>query len=220
LQKLDPKSKSINGLIIRDKNATVKIEPNTVIRGIVYPSVKRKLSSKAEEMFGLTLSATTLTFEDLYGGKICAALDRQHPRDLFDVKLLFENEGLTDGIRKAFIVYLISHDRPIVELLNPGLKDIKQVFENEFGGMTTDPVKLDDLLSVRTELIKQIKESLTEDEKKFLLSVKNMKPEWELLGLNGIKELPGIRWKLMNLQKMKQGKHKLAYENLETYLST
>jgi hypothetical protein len=37
---------------------------------------------------------------DLYGGKLCAALDRQHPRDLFDVGLLLRNEGITPAIRR------------------------------------------------------------------------------------------------------------------------
>lgn len=134
------------------------------------------------------------------------------------IKLLFENEGLTDNIRKAFIVYLISHDRPMVELLSPGLKDIKPVFENEFAGMTTETVRLDDLIYTRTELIKQIKESLTEDEIKFLLSFKSRKPEWKLLGIEGIENLPAVKWNVMNLGKMKADKHRLAYEKLERYL--
>lgn len=217
-QKQDSDNKLIYGLIIRDKDATVKIEANTVIRGTVYPPVRKRLCAKAEELFELTLTANTLSFEDLYGGKICAALDRQHPRDLFDIKLLFNNEGLTENIRKAFIVYLISHDRPMVELLNPGLQDIKQIFENEFAGMTTEAVRLDDLINVRTELIKKIKTSLTEDEIKFLLSFKNRKPEWKLLGIEGIENLPAVKWKLINLGKMKPEKHNQAYEKLERYL--
>ena len=119
----------IYALIVRSRDATVKIEANFNIRGSAFESVNRKLSPKAEKEFELSVSARTLSFEDLYGGKICAALDRQHPRDLFDVKLLFEVEGLTDKIRKAFIVYLISHGRPMVELLNPSLKDIDAEFK-------------------------------------------------------------------------------------------
>jgi hypothetical protein len=46
-----------------------------------------------------------------------AALDRQHPRDLFDVRDLLANEGIDDVLRKAFIVYLLSHDRPMSEVL-------------------------------------------------------------------------------------------------------
>ena len=205
-------------LIVRVADATIKIEVNTVIRGSVYPSVKRKLSSKAEEMFGLTLSAITLSFEDLYGGKICAALDRQHPRDLFDIKLLFDNEGLTDNIRKAFIVYLISHNRSLMEVLNPGLQDIKSIFESDFVGMTAQTVNLDDLIDTRAELIKKIKKSLTENEIKFLLSWKNKKPEWELLGIEGIENLPGVRRRLINLEQLKGEKHKQAYEKLERYI--
>jgi len=194
------------------------LEVNFNMRGSVYESVKKKLCYKAEKEFELSLSVTTLSFEDLYGGKICAALDRQHPRDLFDIKLLFDNEGLTDKIRKAFIVYLISHGRPMIELLNPGLKDIKADFENDFAGMTAEPVNLDDLINTRLELIKRIKESLTKDEVKFILSVKNKEPEWGLLELEGIGNLPGVKYKLMNLNKMEPKKHKLAYEKLKKYL--
>jgi hypothetical protein len=216
-QKLDKDTKSIYGLIIRNEDATVKIEPNTVIRGSVYPPVRKKLCDKAEKMFGLTLSVNTLTLEDLYGGKIVAALDRQHPRDLFDVKLLLENEGVTNKIRKAFIVYLISHNRSLIEVLNPGLQDIKSIFESDFVGMTTETVKLDDLIATRATLIKTIKESLTENEVKFLLSWKNRKPEWELLEINGIENLPGVRRRIMNLANMETEKHKLAYEKLQRY---
>ena len=211
-------NKLIYALIVRVKDATVKIEANFNMRGSVYESVKMKLCDKAEKEFELSLSVTTLSFEDLYGGKICAALDRQHPRDLFDIKLLFDNEGLADKIRKAFIVYLISHGRPIVELLNPSLKDIKADYENDFAGMTAVPVNLNDLVNARNQLIKRIKESLTENEIKFLLSVKNKEPQWELLELEGIEDLPGIKYKLMNLNKMNPEKHKQAYEKLERYL--
>ena len=208
----------IIGLIINSGGSVVKIEVNTIIRGTVFPIVNKNLSKKVEQQFELALAVNTLSIEDLYGGKICAALDRQHPRDLFDVKFLFDNEGLTENIRKAFIVYLISHNRPMVELLNPGIQDIKQVFENEFSGMTTEKVNLKDLIDTRVELIKKIKTSLTEKETRFLLSFKNRKPQWNLLGVDDIKNLPGVRYKLMNLTRMNPEKHKQAYEKLEKYL--
>ena len=157
---IDRKNNLAYALIIRLNEATIKVEVNTVIRGTVYPIVEKSLCNKAEQEFELSVTARTLSLEDLYGGKICAALDRQHPRDLFDVKLLFENERLTDKVRKAFIVYLISHDRPIVELLNPNLKDIRQTFESEFSGMTLEPVELKELLLTRDTLINTIKSSL------------------------------------------------------------
>lgn len=208
----------INGLLINSTEAVVKVEVNTIIRGTVFPVIKRKLTEKAEKKFELTTSVNTLSFEDLYGGKICAALDRQHPRDLFDVKLLFENEGVTEGIVKAFVFYLASHNRPMVELLNPGLQDVEQIYNNEFTGMTADEVKLEDLISVRSDLITGIKKSLTEEQKTFLLSLKKRKPEWELSGIEGIENYPSIRYKLMNLQRMNDRKHNIAYDKLKDYL--
>ncbi len=216
--KIDQHRHTIYALIIRYEDTTVKVEVNPVIRGNVYPTINKKLCNTAEKEFELSVTAKTLSFEDLYAGKICAALDRQHPRDLFDIKLLFENEGFTERIRKAFIVYLISHSRPIVEVLNPGLKDIKVIFEQEFAGMTIQEVKLSDLIKIRTDLIKTIKDTLTGDEKKFLLTFKNRNPEWSLLSLDGIDKLPAVKWKLINLERMKPDLHKKAYEKLEKYL--
>jgi len=217
-QKLENDTQLIVGLMVRDKEATVKVEANYNLRGVVYAPVKRKLSDKAEKEFELSMSVTSLSFEDLYGGKMVAALDRQHPRDLFDIKLLLENEGLTDQTVKAFIVYLISHNRSLMEVLDPGLQDIKNIFESDFLGMTAESVKLDDLLDARAKLIKKIKESLTEDEIKFLLSWKNKKPEWKLLGIEGIENMPAVRRRLMNLEGLNLEKHKVAYNKLKEYL--
>ena len=208
----------INGLILNLDGATVKVEPNTTIRGAAFPIVNKKLCAEAEKKFELTTSINTLSIEDLYGGKICAALERQHPRDLFDVKLLIENEGITVGIVKAFVFYLISHSRPMIEVLNPGLQDISQLFENEFAGMTAEDVKLEDLISVRSDLISKIKTSLTDEQKNFILSFKNKKPEWKLSGIDGIENYPSVKWKLMNLEKMEEKKHKEAVEKLKEYL--
>jgi predicted nucleotidyltransferase component of viral defense system len=217
-QKLEKETQSIVGLLVRAQEVTVKIEANYNLRGSVYSPVKRKLSNKAEMEFELSMTVRTLSFEDLFGGKIVAALDRQQPRDLFDVKLLLENEGLTDKVRKAFIVYLISHNRSLMEVLHPGLQDINSIYESDFVGMTKESVKLNDLLDVRTKLIKKIKESLTEDEKKFLLSWKSKKPEWKLLGIEGVENMPGVRRRLMNLERLEPEKHKAAYNKLKKYL--
>ncbi|MDP2365205.1 MAG: nucleotidyl transferase AbiEii/AbiGii toxin family protein [Ignavibacteria bacterium] len=208
----------VDGLIIRSEEALVKVEANTIIRGSVFPVVNKNLCARAEEKFELTTSINTLSFGDLYGGKICAALDRQHPRDLFDIKLLMENEGISVGTVKAFVFYLVSHDRPMVEVLNPGLRDIEQTFENEFSGMTAEDVKLADLISVRSKLIAKMKISLTDEQKNFILSFKNKKPDWELSSIKGIENFPSVKWKLMNIEKMDKKKHKLAYDKLKEYL--
>jgi len=128
-------------LQVRYQGATIKVEPNVVIRGSLFPPYPADLRPKAVEMFELSVTTTVLSVPDLYGGKICAALDRQHPRDFYDVRFLLDNEGLTDDVRQAFLVFLASHDRPMHELLRPKLKDMRQVYENEFKGMTVEPVE-------------------------------------------------------------------------------
>ena len=169
-------------------------------------------------MFESDVRIYCLSFPDLYGGKICAALDRQHPRDLFDIFLLYQNEGITENVRKAFIVYLVSHPRPIVELLNPNLKDIHLIFDNEFQGMTQTPVTLDELLRTRERLIRDIQHDLTDQEKRFVLSVKRCEPDWSLLGIGGISDLPAVRWKLHNLRLMNAKKHQIAVDKLKDFL--
>jgi predicted nucleotidyltransferase component of viral defense system len=211
-------SSYINKLFIKQSDALVKIEPNEVIRGCVFPTEQRDLVKVAEETFGLFTSITTLSIADIYGGKICAALDRQHPRDLFDVKLLLENEGITEDIRKAFIIYLISHDRPISEVIRPNLKDFKQAYENEFVEMSSHPVSYDELVHARQQLIEEINTSLTIQDKQFILSVKEGLPKWELLGISGLEQLPAVQWKLININKMDKNKNAAALKELKAKL--
>jgi hypothetical protein len=123
----------------------------------------------------------TLAAAEIYGGKICAALDRQHPRDLFDIKLLLEDEGLTDTIRKSFIVHLVSHDRPMAELLDPNFADLKTAFTADFEGMTLIKVSPEELEEARARLVKAVREGMTDKERRFILSVKKGDPDWELI---------------------------------------
>lgn len=205
-------------LIVAMGEIRIKIEPNEVVRGSLFAAEEHELSRRAEEMFELSLTAQTLSVADLYGGKLCAALDRQHPRDLFDVMVLLENEGITDEIRKAFVVYLASHDRPMNELLDPTRKDIRRVYESEFTGMTTQEVQYEDLVRARERLIGTLKRDLTQAEKGFLVSLKEGDPEWNSLGISGIEKLPAIRWKLINIRKMASNKRGEALEKLKRKL--
>jgi len=205
-------------LVVATGRTRIKIEPNEVIRGTVFPAEERGLTPRAEELFELAVTARTLSVADLYGGKLCAALDRQHPRDLFDVKVLLENEGITDEIRKAFIVYLASHDRPINELIDPVRKDIRRIYESEFAGMTVNEIEYEDLIATREMLITTLGQRLTDAEKAFLISMKEGKPKWELMGLEGIEKLPAIQWKLLNIQKLRKDKHAEVLERLRAKL--
>lgn len=205
-------------LIVNYEKALVKIEPNPIIRGSVFPVEERDLIKRAEKEFEKFVSVRTLPVNALYGGKICAALDRQHPRDLFDIKLLFDNEGFNPEIRKAFLVYLISSNRPVNELLNPARKDERKIFENEFAGMSLDPVTWEELEKARERLIREVNNGLTGKDRKFLLSFKEGKPDWSLMGVPDVEKLPAVQWKLTNLAKMDRKKHAEAVDELKRVL--
>jgi len=211
---------NVTGLQVRADGSLVKIEPNTVLRGTIYEPQALSVRPRVEDEFAMSVKTRVLAVEDLYGGKICAALDRQHPRDLFDVKLLLKNEGITDSIRKSFIVHLISHDRPMSELLDPTFQGLEQIYENEFKGMTFVKTSLEELEAARTGLVRKVRKNLTDGERRFILSVKQGEPQWELLGLDGIDLLPAVKWKLLNISKMGKAKRDSATRNLEKCLNS
>ncbi|MHC4872034.1 MAG: nucleotidyl transferase AbiEii/AbiGii toxin family protein [Planctomycetota bacterium] len=205
-------------LIITGNDIQIKIEVNLVLRGCVFEPEKRELCKNAQEQFEQHVIIKSLSTEDLYGGKICATLDRQHPRDLFDIMLLLDEEGITPGIRKAFVVYLAGHSRPMNELLSPKLKDLGEVFVSQFSGMSLLPVSLPDLYSARDELIAILQTSLSDAEKTFLLSIKKGSPDWEILGIDHLDKLPALQWKLINISKMNKKKHAEELQKLVNIL--
>lgn len=205
-------------LIVGRNGVQIKVELSPVLRGTVFEPQMMAVCAAVEEKFGYA-EVPVVALADLYAGKICAALDRQHPRDLFDVKWLLENEGLTDEIRKALIIYISSHNRPMVELLRPQFKDISAVYAGEFANMAKADVPLEELLAVRERLVELIHQGLTDSEKVFLLSFKSRDPDWALLGLDAVSELPAIKWKQMNLAKVPADKHKLMLEKLKEVLN-
>jgi predicted nucleotidyltransferase component of viral defense system len=197
--------KAITKLIVRADDAQIKIEVTPVLRGCVYEPTVRSVSERVEAEFGFA-EMPVVSFADLYAGKIVAALDRQHPRDLFDVRDLLAHEGIDDSLRKAFIVYLLSHDRPMAEVLAPARLDISAEYKRGFEGMVDRPVTLDELLKAREDLIREIVGKMPAQHRRFLISVKHGEPEWALLSLPGAKDLPAVRWKLENLAKLSADK--------------
>lgn len=191
----------VTKLVLRRGNAQIKIEVTPVLRGCVFAPEVRAVSSAVEAAFGYA-RMQVVSFADLYAGKIMAALDRQHPRDLFDIRDLLANEGISDDLRRAFIVYLISHDRPISEVLAPSRKNITQEFAQGFEGMTTEPIALDELVAARETLITSIAGQMPEAHRQFLLGFKRGAPDWDLLGIPGAADLPAVRWKQINLDKL------------------
>ena len=189
-----------NKRYIRYNNASVKIEVSE-LRGTILPVEQRELVAKAQEEFEMTFKTHTVALSELYAGKICAALSRQHPRDLFDIKLLLENEGITDEIRQAFVVYLVSHNRPMHELLQPNYKDLDDLFENHFQGMTRTSVTLDQLIEAREQLVTSLNLGLNDSERQFILSIQENKPDWHAIPFENLDQFPAIKWKLLNLEK-------------------
>lgn len=189
-------------LLVRRGGVEVKVEVNFVMRGTVYPVRAGSLTAKARDLLMADLELPLVATEDLYGGKLVAALDRQHPRDLFDVMQLFAHEGITPGIRRAFVVYLACHNRPVHEVLFPALRDLRQDYESTFKGMTAETIELDELLAARARLVEELPRALDADERAFLLSLVSNEPQWNLLDVDHLQELPGIRWKLRNLEQL------------------
>lgn len=159
-----------------------------------------------------------LSFEDLYAGKLCAALDRQHPRDLFDIRLLMQNEGMTERVKDAFLVYVLSHPRPMSALLAPRAKDIRKIYENEFVGMTWETVPLDAQLETREKMTRRLHALMSVKDREFLLSVKRGDANWQDFSIPHAVNLPAVRWKLHNLAQMSASKRMDALRRLEAVL--
>lgn len=210
--------KGITKLVVRADNAQIKIEVTPVLRGCVYEPAVRQVSARVEAEFGFA-EMPIVSFPDLYAGKMVAALDRQHPRDLFDVRDLLAHEGIDEKLRRAFVVYVISHDRPMAEVLAPVRRDISAEYKRGFEGMVNEPVSLDDLLKAREDLIREIVGKMPEAHRRFLVSVKRGEPDWALLDLPGIKDLPAVRWKLENLAKLSAEKRAQLLKGLTEALS-
>src|SRR6056297_1538218 len=188
-------------VLARLKGAEIKIETSPVTRGTVHEPESRAVTEAVEDEFGYA-EMKIVAFEDLFGGKLHAALDRQHPRDLYDVKLLYENEGLTDDLFRTFLIYVASSPRPAHELLNPNLINLDRPYTREFEGMTKTPVALGYLLETRKQLTADIQSRFDENTKRFLLSLHDGVPEFEAIARPQAADLPAVRWKLMNIKKL------------------
>lgn len=207
----------VHRLLVRAGGTQVKIEVTPVLRGVVFAPERRRVSPRVEDAFGFA-EVTLVSFADLYAGKMVAALDRQHPRDLFDVRDLLATEGLTRPLIEAFLVYLVSHNRPMAEVLAPNRKDLAEDFQRTFVGMTEVPVDLDDLLQAREALIAGVHAALTETDRRFLLGVKTGAPDWSLVGLPDAAALPAVQWKLTNLARLEPPRRQALADRLREVL--
>ncbi|MBM3420110.1 MAG: nucleotidyl transferase AbiEii/AbiGii toxin family protein [Bacteroidetes bacterium] len=189
-------------LYVQSHDALIKIEVNTVTRGHLHPVRLLQVNEKVQERFKKFAAIQVVSDAELYGGKICAALDRQHPRDLFDVYLLFKESGITEDVKNGFIAALVSHMRTMHEILHPHLLDQRSAFEKQFNGMSDIPFTYEDFESTRKQLIEEINSSLTETDRTFLLSFKRGNPDWSLFSHKRLSEMPAVQWKLLNIQNL------------------
>lgn len=209
---------SVGKLIVSSAGATIKVEVNLTARGTYRPPEVRELCLHAQEMFDTFCEIQVVPIGQLYGGKVCAALDRQHPRDLFDIKYLLENEGFTEAVKAGFTLCLLGSERPIHEILAPNLLDQRSALHHQFAGMTAEEFTYEEYENTRSDLINTIHHHLTDEDKQFLLAFQNLEPDWQHYQLA---EFPNVKWKLQNLQKLKEAdptKFKRLYGLLEKVL--
>jgi predicted nucleotidyltransferase component of viral defense system len=186
-------------LICSTANTQVKIEVNINMRGVVGEPRSLKLCDRAQEQFDIYCEAKVVSKEQLYGGKIVAALDRQHPRDLFDTQYILQHKQYLKVNRKGLMYALLSSNRPIHELLSPNLIDQKEAFENQFQGMAIAPFSYEDYENARKKLIKFVSKCFTQKDKEFLLSFKKSSPNWDIYPFENY---PSVKWKLLNIQQL------------------
>lgn len=209
-------------LIVENDATQVKIEVNVVFRGTVLPVEQQPLSAKTSDLFGVELEVPILAPDELYAGKLVAALDRQHPRDLFDVWQLYKSGGISDGMVECFVVYLAGHNRPTHEVLFGNDKNIASEYERAFVGMTETDCSLETLLEARTWLQHELPRRLSAQHKQFLSGLTRAQPDWSLLQCPHAAQLPALRWKLSNLEtfrKRRSGDFAAQADALDALLS-
>ena len=189
-------------LFAQKDRTRVKVEVNHVFRGTILPVQPRPLALKAQDIFFTDLEVPVLHLDELYGSKLVAAMDRQHPRDLFDILKLYAHSGLTPGIVECFVCYLAGHNRPIHEVLFANETDLSSAFANEFVGMTREHVSLETLIETRRKLFVELPALLTEKQRQFLIGLASGQPDWALVSCPHLHEMPAIRWKVENLSRL------------------
>jgi hypothetical protein len=84
----------------------VKVEVNLIFRGMVLPIVRAGLCERAQDVFTTDIEVPMLRTADLYGSKLVAAMDRQHPRDMFDAMKMLELRDWDASFIDCFVAYL------------------------------------------------------------------------------------------------------------------
>lgn len=189
-------------LLCEYQGKQVKVEVNQTKRGIIGGNVQvLPLCKKAQDEFGMYCEAEIVPMTLLYGGKIAAALSRQHPRDLFDVKYM---EYPLAETREGLLFCLLGSDRPLHESFAPNLIDQHDALANQFDGMTDVPFTYEEFEQTRAQLIQDVFALMTAADKSFLVSFEQGEPDWDNFDFSYFKDYPSVQWKLLNLQHLKK----------------
>jgi predicted nucleotidyltransferase component of viral defense system len=199
-------------LLCSKNNVTVKVEVNQINRGLIADTCTKILCNRAEEEFNRFCEIKTVSVGQLWGGKINAALERQHPRDIFDVKNMLVETGFTEEIKQGFLFFLLCGKRPISEILRPNYIDQRVIFESQFMEMTNEYFSYEEFEKIREELVSLVNNSLSIKEKEFILSFVKGEPHW---GQFDYGNFPAIKWKLLNIAKLKHDNYNKYRQNIE-----
>jgi hypothetical protein len=197
---------------------TVKIEVNGTKRGIIGNTEEKALCPNAQKEFNMGCIAQIVPFTQLYGGKIAAALSRQHPRDLFDYKYM--DVKSFDVIKDGLMFCLLGSDKPILESLQPNSVNQEEALKHQFEGMSDIIFSYSDFEAARKDLIEKVNGLLAENDKEFIISFEQGNPEWEKCCAGNLSEYPSIKWKLLNILKLKEtnpDKHKSGMDRLSSF---
>ena len=193
--------------------AEIKIEPNFILRGTVYPARQLELAPKMSEIVGASAEIAVLSRAELYGGKFCAALDRQHPRDLFDVAQFFGGGGAVNDVKGGFIALALGHNRPLHEILAPNMLDQSETFTSQFAGMSDVPFTYDEHVATFRRLVADINAALTREDRERLVAFTALEAEANVFGIPGLEKLPAIIWKRRNLEMLRRKDAKKFVDN-------
>ncbi|MCK3683062.1 nucleotidyl transferase AbiEii/AbiGii toxin family protein [Maribellus sp. YY47] len=205
-----------NKLLCTLGRSTVKIEVNGIKRGIIGPTTEMPLCNKAQAEFGMYCKAQIVPVEQLYGGKIAAALSRQHPRDLFDYNYMEPDK--IDNLKRGFMFALLGSDKPFIESLAPHAINQQEALENQFRGMTDIPFTYENYETARKQLIAFVNSMLSEEDKAFLVSFEEDDTQWEKSAYSDFRDFPSVQWKLLNVNKLKTqnpAKHRQEVDRLK-----
>ena len=182
--------------------AVIKVEPNFILRGTAFPVRKMETCEKVQERFGMA-RMQVLSFQELYGGKVCAALDRQHPRDLFDMTQFYKAHALKE-IKDGFTVLALGHNRPLHELLAPIAQDQSATFDLQFSGMSEEPFSYAEHQATLARLKRDVLALFDDADRQRLLEFVSLSDGVGAFGIPNFDELPAIRWKRRNLELLRK----------------